>query len=427
MLIKNGKYIRFIFILFGVVVFFMFQFLSIGGVDSQTIDKNALQSQVDSKNAELQKIQTQLKEQQQKLIETQGQKQTLSGEVSQINSNINQINLNIKASQVTIDRLNLQINLLQDQIGQAQDDISVKQKAVNELLIQMQQADNENILVAFLKNKTLSDGIMEAQSLTDLNNNYIISIKELNDAKNNLSQVLNTTANTKDQKQVESVNYQNQKQIASDLKNQKQQFLNQTKNQEKIYQASIKMLQQQQTDIALEIEKIEAQLRSEINYKDLPKSVPGLLLTPINGATLTQGYGSTSFAKSAYAGKWHNGVDLAAPIGTPIMAASDGVVISANNQDLYCPHGAYGKYVAIKHYNGLTTIYGHMSLYIVKEGDKVTRGQVIGYEGKTGYATGAHVHFGVYDSATFYIGPSKTCGPKMPFGGDLNPLLYLSL
>jgi murein DD-endopeptidase MepM/ murein hydrolase activator NlpD len=418
-------------ILFSIVIVALTAVFTIsrrGVVIAQTVNKDALQGQIDAKNTELQQIQQQLQEQQQKLINTQSQKQTLSSEVGKINSNISQINLNIKSSQVQIDKLNLQIRVLQGQITEAQDNISVKSQAVEELMRQMQQADNENIIMAFLKNKTLSDGVMEAQSLQDLNTNLILSIQQLNDAKEHLDNVLTNTSNTKSQEQVENTNYQNQKEIASDLKVQKQQFLDQTKNQEKAYQDSIKQLQERQTAIALEIEKIEMQLRSEINYKNLPKSIPGLLAVPVGGnLRLTQGYGATNFAKSAYRGKWHNGVDLAAPIGTTVLAAGDGIVVSTDNQDRYCYKGAYGKYVAIKHYNGLTTLYGHLSLYIVKEGDKVNRGQVIGYIGQTGYATGPHLHFGIYDSETFRIDSSTSCGPKMPYGGDLNPLNYVSI
>jgi len=82
--------------------------------------------------------------------------------------------------------------------------------------------------------------------------------------------------------------------------------------------------------------------------------------------------------------------------------------------------------VVIKHNNNLTTLYGHLSRIVAKTGDTVKRGDLIGYEGSTGYATGPHIHFTVYASPTFYMGSSKTCGP-MPFGGDLNPTLYLSL
>ena len=96
----------------------------------------------------------------------------------------------------------------------------------------------------------------------------------------------------------------------------------------------------------------------------------------------------------------------------------------AANQDSYCYKGAYGKVVVINHTNNLTTLYGHLSRYIVAKGDIVQKGQVIGYSGKTGYATGPHLHFTVFAQPTFYVGPSRTCGP-MPFGGDLNPQRYL--
>jgi murein DD-endopeptidase MepM/ murein hydrolase activator NlpD len=139
---------------------------------------------------------------------------------------------------------------------------------------------------------------------------------------------------------------------------------------------------------------------------------------------MTQGYGATAFAKNGYQGHWHNGVDLAASIGTPVLAAEDGEVVATGNQDAYCYRGAYGKFIVIKHNDNLVTLYGHLSKQIVVKGDVVKRGQVIGYSGMTGYATGPHLHFTVFAGPTFYMGPSKVCGP-MPYGGDLNPLSYL--
>ena len=424
---KNNLFLRILTPLVLCCVISTFFVYNAGLASGQVIDKNALQSQIDAKNNELKLINQQLQEQQQKLVETQGQKKTLTSDVNQINANINQINLGIQSSKIAMDKLTLQIEVLQQDITDAESDVSQKTAAVGEVLQQIQQQENENPLVAFLKNKTLSDGIFEAQALSDLNNNLMLSINELNNSKVHLKNVLTDTADTKDQKQTEYVNLQSKKEIASDLKQQKQQLLNQTKSQEKAYQDSITQLQQRQMDIALEIEKIEANLRQQINYKNLPSSVPGLLLLPVKNAILTQGYGGTKFAKSAYRGQWHNGIDLAVPIGTPIMAAADGIVISTDNQDKYCYKGAYGKYVAIRHYDGLTTIYGHMSFIAAKEGQQVKRGEIIGYVGQTGYATGPHVHFGVYDSETFYIGGSKTCGPKMPYGGDLDPTKYVVL
>ena len=110
-----------------------------------------------------------------------------------------------------------------------------------------------------------------------------------------------------------------------------------------------------------------------------------------------------------------------------------GEVINIGNQDLYCRGAAYGKFVVIKHSNNLTTLYGHMSGFAVSLGSKVERGQTIGYIGRTGWATGPHLHFTVFSSQTlsparpgFPEGAiaSRVCGP-MPVGGDLDPTKYL--
>ena len=94
------------------------------------------------------------------------------------------------------------------------------------------------------------------------------------------------------------------------------------------------------------------------------------------------------------------------------------------NQDKYCPRAAYGKFIVVRFDNGLTGIYGHLSGQIVSVGNRVERGQLIGYMGRTGWATGPHVHFTVWSSATYTIRQTRTCGP-MPVGGDINPMPYL--
>lgn len=88
----------------------------------------------------------------------------------------------------------------------------------------------------------------------------------------------------------------------------------------------------------------------------------------------------------------HNGVDLGAPVGTPISAAAPGTVIISRTGGW---NGGYGNYIVIQHDNGTQTLYSHNSSNIVSVGDKVERGQTIGYVGLTGKTTGAHVHFEV--------------------------------
>lgn len=98
--------------------------------------------------------------------------------------------------------------------------------------------------------------------------------------------------------------------------------------------------------------------------------------------------------------KFHYGVDLAAPTGTPIYATRSGTVDSASY------HSSMGNYVQISHGDGYRSIYMHMTRYTVKVGQNVTQGQVIGYCGSTGASTGPHLHFGISYNGT-YVNPAN--------------------
>ena len=93
---------------------------------------------------------------------------------------------------------------------------------------------------------------------------------------------------------------------------------------------------------------------------------------------------------------YHNGTDIAAPEGSPILAAAGGTVTIANALDSW--GGSYGYYVKLDHGNGLETLYAHCSSICITTGQQVKAGQVIGYVGQTGRATGSHLHFEVYQN-----------------------------
>jgi murein DD-endopeptidase MepM/ murein hydrolase activator NlpD len=115
-----------------------------------------------------------------------------------------------------------------------------------------------------------------------------------------------------------------------------------------------------------------------------------LMRTPIDGARLSSGFGMRRHPVLGYS-KMHKGVDFAAPTGTPIMAAGNGVVRKARW------FGSYGKYVRIAHGNSYDTAYAHLSRLApgLREGARVRQGQVIGYVGTTGRSTGPHLHYEV--------------------------------
>ena len=126
-------------------------------------------------------------------------------------------------------------------------------------------------------------------------------------------------------------------------------------------------------------------------YRENGTSLKRILMqTPIDGARMSSGYGMRHHPVLGY-NKMHKGVDFAAPRGTPIYAAGNGVVEKAGR------HGGYGNYIRIRHSNGLKTAYAHMRKFAkgMSDGKRVSQGQVIGYVGTTGRSTGPHLHFEV--------------------------------
>lgn len=109
---------------------------------------------------------------------------------------------------------------------------------------------------------------------------------------------------------------------------------------------------------------------------------------PVAGR-ITSGFGRRSNPFFGYQLQFHKGLDIGAVIGTPFSAARDGIVIFAGRM------GGYGNAIFIRHENGYVSVYAHNKVLFVKKGDLVRRGQIIGQVGRTGSATGPHLHFEV--------------------------------
>lgn len=120
-------------------------------------------------------------------------------------------------------------------------------------------------------------------------------------------------------------------------------------------------------------------------------------ISPLTSYRLTSPFGMRVHPILGYE-RMHSGVDMAAPAGTPIYAAKAGKVTVAKWSD------SAGNYVSINHGDGFSSIYMHMTHYIVSAGQYVSQGQVIGYVGNTGLSKGAHLHFGISYNGT-YVNP----------------------
>lgn len=140
-----------------------------------------------------------------------------------------------------------------------------------------------------------------------------------------------------------------------------------------------------------------------------------LLRTPIDGARISSGFGMRKHPILGYS-RMHKGMDFAAPSGTPIYAAGNGTIAKIGR------NGGYGNYIRIKHANGYSTAYAHMSKFAkgLKQGSRVHQGDVIGYVGTTGRSTGPHLHYEVLVKSE-QVNPKSI---KLPTGQTLTGKEY---
>ena len=129
------------------------------------------------------------------------------------------------------------------------------------------------------------------------------------------------------------------------------------------------------------------------------------LRSPLKFSRISSGFTQSRFHPILKTMRPHYGVDYAAPIGTPVMASGDGVVILAGWD------GGYGKTVKIRHPNGYQTLYGHLSRINVKAGQRVSQEQYIGAVGMTGLATGPHLDYRMIKGGVF-LNPLKIQSPR---------------
>ncbi|MBD2060739.1 M23 family metallopeptidase [Funiculus sociatus GB2-A5] len=138
----------------------------------------------------------------------------------------------------------------------------------------------------------------------------------------------------------------------------------------------------------------------QINSPELnsPELNPRYIM-PARG-TLTSGYGRRW-------GRMHKGIDIAAPIGTPIFAAASGVVVYAGWNS-----GGYGNLIDIQHADGSVTRYAHNNRLLVREGETVEQGQLISEMGSTGRSTGPHLHFEIRPQGKAAVNPTALLIPQ---------------
>lgn len=409
---------------------------------SQTSTSTAanIQQQIDAHNAQISQLDAEIAQYQVQLTETSAKKQTLQTQLDQLNLNVKKTTASISRTQNQISATELQIQQLASGITKAEGTIQDQQQGLAESLRALSEEESQPLIVQILADGNISqvwNDISASQSLQSAINAQIQTLVST-------KKTLTDTKSAAEAKQAELLKQKatllTQQGSLSAQKRAQSELLAETKSQESTYQAIISQKRAQEASLQAALSDLKAQYNQAVNPSQITAPGRGILQWPIAGNILiTQYFGDTPFAQAnsaLYSGHGHDGLDIAAPIGTPIMAALGGTVLATGNTDAVRGCYSFGKWVMVKHNNGISTMYAHLSQIGVAQGESVATGDLLGYSGETGYATGPHLHFGVYVSAVTKIIPlgqatnsrtpcSNAVMPVPPLSGYLNPLNYL--
>ncbi len=404
-----------------------FSFIPTLPLHAETVDE--FQTQIDALNRKNQQIEKEIAAME-KLLGTLGtQHQTLQTAISSLDVTRNKTATQISGVQNKITASNVKLNELSYEIADKEDVIALDKAVLAKAFRDIQTSSDSTLIEQVLSSNTLSDAWIKVDTTIDLSRSLESHADDLFVAKKELTAQHLSVSETKKKLSELNEELKQQKKALDIAKAEKDKLLSQTKNQESTYQ---KLLASKRAEKA-SFEAALFELASKIQYASDPTKLPsagkGILRWPLDKIVVTQLFGKTADSGRLYASGTHDGVDFGAPTGTPVHAALGGTVYEINQGA--AQNCQYGKWVLIKHPNGLATLYAHLSSINVAKGQVVTTGQSIGNVGMTGYATGPHLHFTVYDAAAVTL-KQYTCksGPvvTIPIAAPkayLNPMVYL--
>lgn len=383
-----------------------------------------IQDKIDEKDAEIKRLEKEIASYQNELFGLTKQKSTLQGEIRELDLTKKKLNADISVTENKIEKTNLKIQTLSRDIGDKESSIKNNLESIKEGIRNMHEMENTTTVEVMLS------GTDYAEMWTDLDN--VMSVREglreqiqaLRESKVILEDTRTSTIAAKNELAALRSKLADQQKIVIQNTNQKNALLRETQNNEANYQKLLAARIAQKEAFEKELETFEAQLKFILDPAQLPTG--RVLSWPLDKI----------FVTSPYAPRWggfHRGTDFRASVGTPVKAVADGTVKGTGDTDICCPGASFGKWVFIEHTNGLSSTSAHLSLISVKSGQKVARGQVIGYSGNTGSSTGPHLHLSLYVSSGVKVSsfPSKSYPGKtlvQPISATeayLDPMKYL--
>ncbi len=398
-------------------------------VYADTVDD--LKNKIKDTNTEIQKLEEEIKLYEKSLDKTATQAKSLKNELDALNLSKKKLETELKLTEKNLTTTTKTIGTLKTQISDTETSIDEKKFTIALSMRDLRLADDLSLVERFLLDQSFDSVTEYFDQYEKINTKIVDSISNLEDLQVNLSHKKTEQEKKEDELKKLKNNLSGQQKAVIDTTKQKDKLLLDTKNKESEYARILAEKIQLRAEFEKELFAYESELQIAIDPSKLPKK-GAVLSWPVANVFITQQFGKTGSSGRLYASGTHNGIDLRATDGTKVLAALSGTVQATGNTDLKKNCYSYGKWILIKHPNGLSTLYAHLSSVSVSPGDSVTTGDVIAYSGHTGYVTGPHLHLTLLATEGVRVTQIPTAtncqGVTIPIGDPkafLDPLLYL--
>jgi murein DD-endopeptidase MepM/ murein hydrolase activator NlpD len=339
---------------------------------------------------QLEQIKKEKEETHKKIEEAQKEQEEYANQVNEVEkkllsalTDLKELNDSLAEAKSESDKTTLLFVSNESELVQLEHELQSKTDILNNRIAEIYKKDNRNILNILLKTGDFIEFFSRLKLLSLLLKKDSEIIEEVKEKKAELLMINKNIIDLREKQKAE-------KQKIEKLINMSEQ---KNKEIEVIYNQKVDLFSQAKANkdalIAMENQLASKEIEitnilHDYNYGTAPT---GRLLWPTNGKISSKFGFRTS--KATGRTRMHNGIDVYAPLGTPVIAADSGQILKAEYD------GGYGYSILVYHGGGVATLYAHLSGFNVSVGQFVQRGQIIGYVGNTGYTTGYHLHFEV--------------------------------
>jgi len=378
-----------------------------------------LQNKIKDSTDVIQNLDAEISQYQQQLNHVSGERKTLETAVKELQLTDKRLQTSIQSTSFKIEDTEKNIQTIDLTISEIEDKIDRNKYLIIKYIQSINEIEYTPITLSILGDRELSSMIQTLNSYNRLQYVFNTEVKNFTDHLEDLG----VSKRTKEEERAYFENLVSDNKIEKatiqKTKSQKDNLLKTTKSQESEYQKLIN----EKTALKKQFEDSLSQLESQLHYVLDPKSYPqpkfGIFSWPLDYVFITQPFGLTADSFKLYSyrsGVWsgrHTGVDFRAN-NDKVYSIGVGTVIDFGNTDLVCPNASYGGWVLVRHDNGLSSIYSHLSSVIASKGQKVQAGTLIAISGNSGYSTGPHLDLKLVpsDAVSVETWTSKGCSGK---------------